>query len=375
MQIAFDAKRIFQNYTGLGNYSRTLVKNLVKFFPEEKYHLFAPKIQENETTQFFLQNPNLPVHLPQHSFHSYWRTYGMMNDLKKSGATLFHGLSHELPIGIQKSKIKSIVTMHDLIFKVYPNYYPTAQRWIYDWKFRYACENSDVIIAISEQTKQDILTYYNIPSEKIKVIYQTCGDRFQEPIFQENIEKTRQNYHLPSEYMLYVGSVIDRKNLLRIVQAMKQLPSDLDIPLVVVGEGAAYMKKVKNFVQENGLKTQVVFISSVVYAQLPEIYAGASLFLYPSEYEGFGIPVIEALFTKTPVITSNCSCLPEAGGKDSLLVNPTSVEEIAEAIEKVLKDSTLQEKMIKNGYDYAVKNFSAEKVTKELFELYQETSK
>jgi glycosyltransferase involved in cell wall biosynthesis len=333
--------------------------------------LFAPKIQENETTQFFLQHPNLPLHLPQHPFRSYWRTRGMIGDLKKSDCTIFHGLSHEIPIGIQHTKIKSIVTMHDLIFKVYPDYYPTAQRWIYDWKFRYACENSDVIVAISEQTKQDILTYYHVPSEKIKVIYQTCGNLFQEPILQENIEKARQNYDLPSEYMLYVGSVIDRKNLLRIVQAMKNLPSDLDIPLVVIGEGAAYLKKVKDFIHENGLNNRVIFISKVVYQQLPEIYAGASLFLYPSEYEGFGIPVIEALFTKTPVITSNCSCLPEAGGKDSLLVNPTSVDDIADAIQKGLKDSTLREKMITNGYDYAVKNFSAEKVTKELFQLYQ----
>jgi glycosyltransferase involved in cell wall biosynthesis len=371
LNIGFDAKRIFQNYTGLGNYSRTLVKNLVHFFPENTYQLFTPKVKVNDTTAFFVENPSLSIHTPLHPMKAAWRTFGMNRDLKKSGCQIFHGLSHEIPVGIQNTGIQTVVTMHDLIFKIYPEYYPTAQRWIYDWKFRYACENSDTIIAISEQTKQDIVTYYKIPDHKIKVIYQTCGDAFQQPIDIESVVATKTAWALPSEYMLYVGSIIERKNLLRIVQAMAQLPKDLDIPLVVVGNGKAYEQKVKSFLAEHHLEKRVIFIPNIRYDLLPQIYAGASLFLYPSEYEGFGIPVIEALFSKTPVITSNCSCLPEAAGSDALLVTPTSVEEIKIAIERGLKDTALRDNMIEKGYHHAVKNFSAEKVSHDLQSLYQ----
>ncbi len=371
LNIGFDAKRIFQNYTGLGNYSRTLVKNLIHFFPENTYQLFTPKVSVNDTTDFFVNNPTLSVYEPSHPMKAWWRTFGMNQDLKKSGCQIFHGLSHEIPVGIQDTGLQTVVTMHDLIFKIYPNYYPTAQRWIYDWKFRYACEKSDTIIAISEQTKQDIVTYYKIQPDKIKVIYQTCGEAFQLPIDAQSIEVAKTTWALPTEYMLYVGSMIERKNLLRIVQAMAQLPKDLDIPLVVVGNGSDYQKKVKTFIADHQLEKRVIFIPNVVYDLLPQIYAGASLFLYPSEYEGFGIPVIEALFTKTPVITSNCSCLPEAAGPDALLVTPTSVEEIKVAIERGLKDTALREKMIEKGYHHAVKNFSAEKVTQDLHSLYQ----
>jgi glycosyltransferase involved in cell wall biosynthesis len=370
--IAFDAKRLFENNTGLGNYSRTLVKNLAAFFPSENYHLFAPKLKNNENTSFFLENTDFSLHKPSHAFGSYWRTLGINADLEKADINLFHGLSHEIPVGIKRTKIPTIVTIHDLIFKIYPDYYPTAQRWIYDWKFRYACENSDMIIAISEQTKRDVIEYYGIAESKIRVVYQTCDERFQQPISAEQIAKTKQKMNLPQDYMLYVGSIIERKNLLRIVQAMTQLPKNLDIPLVVIGEGKSYKEKVINFVAEHKLQNKVIFIDKMLYSDLPEVYAGASLFLYPSEYEGFGIPIIEALFMKTPVITSDCSCLPEAAGKDSILIPPTSVEAIAHAIESILTDTALKNKVINKGYQHVVDNFNSKKVTVDMFNCYSE---
>ena len=370
--IAFDAKRLFENNTGLGNYSRTLVKNLAHFFPEENYHLFAPKLKKSENTAFFLENNAFSLHKPGHSLGAYWRTFGINSDLKRANIDLFHGLSHEIPVGIKHTKIPTIVTIHDLIFKIYPDYYPTAQRWIYDWKFRYACENADMVVAISEQTKRDIIKYYGIDEKKIRVVYQTCDGRFQQNISDEQIAKTKQKMNLPQDYMLYVGSIIERKNLLRIVQAMLQLPKNFDIPLVVIGEGKAYKEKVIDFIKENKLQNRIIFIDKMIYSKLPEVYAGASLFLYPSEYEGFGIPVIEALFMKTPVITSDCSCLPEAAGKDALLISPTSVNEIAHAIESLLTDTTLRSKVIHKGYQHAVDNFSSQKVTVDMYDCYKE---
>ncbi|MFZ4543806.1 MAG: glycosyltransferase family 4 protein [Saprospiraceae bacterium] len=368
MTIAFDAKRLFQNFTGLGNYSRTLLKNLAKYFPEDDYQLFAPEIKLNSSTQFFIDNPAFSTHSAPHPFHAVWRTWDVKKDIRKSGAQIFHGLSHEIPMGIQDLQVKTVVTMHDLVFKVYPEYTPALQRKLYDFKFRYACLHSDRIIAISEQTKRDIINFYQIDPAKIIVIYQTCGENFQHS---EMEVESLQISNLPSEYMLYVGSVIERKNLLRIIEAMDIIPDSVRLPLVVVGQGSTYFKKVKEKIAEKKWKDQVYFIEKMIYSQLPALYRGASIFLYPSEYEGFGIPVIEALFSKIPVITSNVSCLPEAAGPSSLLVNPKSSEEIASAIEKSLADSILRQKMIADGLTYAQENFSSKKVTTQVHQLYQ----
>lgn len=369
MTIAFDAKRLFQNFTGLGNYSRTLLRNLSLYYPQHRYQLYAPKVVKHPSTAFFLENDAFEVITPSYPFASYWRTIGIKSDLIKKQPEIFHGLSHEIPIGIQKLSIKKVVTMHDLVFKVYPDYTPAFQRSIYDFKFRYACENSDVIVAISEQTKRDVVEFYNINPEKIKVIYQTCGDDFQNWEYglpQLNMPQ------IPTEFMLYVGSVIERKNLLRIIEAMTMLPKDIVLPLVVVGSGSGkYAQLVKEKIRKEGLDTKIIWIDKIIYEQLPALYRAASLFLYPSEYEGFGIPVIEGLFSKVPVVTSNVSCLPEAGGQDSLLVNPTSAEEIAAAIQNGLTDTALRKQMIENGFDYANKNFAAAKVTAEMHHLYQ----
>lgn len=367
MTVAYDAKRVFQNFTGLGNYSRTLLKNLNTFFPQGNYQLFAPKRVLHPSTAYFLEQ--FSVHTPQGSLPSWWRTYGMTKDVVSAGAQIFHGLSHEIPIGIQYQKsLKTIVTMHDLVFKVYPEYTSFLQRQVYDLKFRYACNHADKIIAISQQTKQDIIKYYGISPERIAVIYQTCADAFQDWTLPTPALSLK---NLPAEYMLYVGSVIERKNLLRIIEAISMLPKGTFPPLVVVGDGAAYAQKVRQLIVKKRLEKEVIWIDKMIYEELPRLYRDASVFIYPSEYEGFGIPIIEALFSRIPVITSSVSCLPEAAGSDSLLVNPTSSEEIAAAIHKAIYDSDLRQKMITKGWDFAQANFSAPKVTAEMWSLYE----
>lgn len=368
MNIAFDAKRLFNNFTGLGNYSRTLVQNLAKFYPADTYQLFTPEIKHHPSTEFFLRNTSFKVHTAPHPFHAIWRSLDIKSDILKSGAQIYHGLSHEIPIGIQSTKVKTVVTMHDLVFKIYPEYTPAFQRKLYDIKFNYACNHSDIIIAISEQTKKDIVNFYQIDPDKISVIYQTCGDAFQNPEVSMELANISA---LPKEYMLYVGSVIERKNLLRVIDAMDLIPDSIRLPLVVVGQGGLYLDKVKARLAEKKWKNEVVFIEKLIYSQLPALYRGASLFIYPSEYEGFGIPVIEALFSGVPVVTSNVSCLPEAGGPASLLVDPKSCEDIASGIEKAICDIELREKMKRVGLAYARENFSSQKVTDKVHQLYQ----
>ena len=178
LRIGYDAKRLFNNFTGLGNYSRTLLANLAEYYPDNAYFLYSPKIAKNDETHFFLNSALFNVQLPKRGPGAYWRSVGIKRDLLKHKIQLFHGLSHEIPLGLEKANIRSIVTIHDLIFERFPEHYPFIDRKIYSLKFRYACRHADHIVAISENTKQDIIEFYDIPPEKISVIYQSCHERY-----------------------------------------------------------------------------------------------------------------------------------------------------------------------------------------------------
>lgn len=370
LKIGFDAKRLFNNFTGLGNYSRTLLHDLYKIFPGNEYHLFTPDAKINARTAPFLHNKNFKIHYA-HGIKPLWRTWCVVKDLVKSDIDVFHGLSHEIPMRIQQTKIKTVVTVHDLIFKKYPHQYNKIDNLIYDFKFKYACKNSDRIIAISESTKKDIIDFYHIPEDKISVVYQTC-----DPIFYNHNNNKQldvfNKYNLPKEYLLNVGTIIERKNLLNIVKAI-ELVKDCP-PLVVIGKGKEYKNKILKYINEKRLAGKVIFLDNVDFCDFPVIYSSAKVMIFPSIYEGFGIPIIEALFCKIPVITSNISSLPEAAGQGSLLINPFDIEDMANAISKVLTDSYLRNEMIVKGYEF-VQKFSAKKVTADVFNIYQQIKK
>ncbi len=178
MNIGFDAKRAFHNSTGLGHYSRTLIRSLADCYPEHQYYLFNPK----PSSLFSFPEKNIqevrPASFINNIFSSVWRSSWVKNDLKKYKIDIYHGLSHEIPVGIQKTGIKSVVTIHDLIHERHPEQYNAIDVKIYNKKFRYACANADKIIAISEQTKKDIIEFYKTPEEKITVCYQSCNPAF-----------------------------------------------------------------------------------------------------------------------------------------------------------------------------------------------------
>jgi glycosyltransferase involved in cell wall biosynthesis len=291
--------------------------------------------------------------------------------MEKDGLDVYHGLSHELPLGIQKTAIKSVVTIHDLIFKIYPKTYKAFDRMIYDHKFKYACQKSDKIVAISESTKNDIVDFYGIDEDKIEVVYQACSPLYLDLQSAEAVKKVKVKYQLPENYLLYVGSVIERKGLLKIIQALELIKKEDRLPLVIVGEGGSYAEKVKKYADEKGLERWLIWISVQENAELQAFYQGAKIFIYPSIYEGFGIPVVEALLSKTPVITSNVSSLPEAAGPNSICVNPNNPAELSTAIIQILGDSVLQEKMKLEGRIYAESMFNNEIVTAKMMKIYE----
>ncbi len=380
MRIGFDAKRAFQNGTGLGHYSRTLITSLVHNFPAHEYYLFAPKVTQRFATDLHPFKIISPVSFPYRLFRSAWRSLGMVKYLRKNKIDLFHGLSHEIPKGIQSSGIPSVVTMHDLIFERFPEQYNKIDLLIYRNKFKHACRYADSIIAISQQTKEDLVNFYQVPADKITVCYQSCDESFGRQVPALEKEQIRQLYQLPQRYFLSVGSIIERKNLLMICKAMLLLKDKLSIPLVVIGKGGAYKVTVQNFIREHHLQEQIIFLSDNVEANsnegfessahFPAIYQMAEAMIYPSTFEGFGIPILEALSSGLPVITSNVSCMPEAGGDAAAYIDPFDAEELASKMESIANNKELAAVMSAKGVAHAA-NFSNKKTAEAVMQVYK----
>lgn len=368
MRIGFDAKRLFNNFTGLGNYSRSLVSGLYQFYSNNDYYLFTTKIKQKQETQVFLKSPYQLIQ-PKKGSKNWWRTKSCTKDIIKNNIQIYHGLSHELPLGIKKTGAKSVVTIHDLIYKTYPHDFSVIDRNIYDRKFKYACKVADKVVAVSESTKKDLIELYQLNPDKVDVCYQTCNDMFKHEIAENELNEIRNIYQLPNNFLLYVGSIIERKNLLSLVQAVKMLKPDDKIPLVVIGNGGNYLNKVKTFIAENKLENEVIFLNNLKYDHLPAIYQLAQIFIYPSQYEGFGIPIIESLWSKTPVITSNISSLPEAAGAGAFYCDPSNSASIHSGIVKILSDTAYATNLVQEGFSH-IQKFSTEKTTKQLMNTY-----
>ena len=364
MRIGFDAKRYFLNKSGLGNYSRDLVRILEEYYPQNEYIKYTPSIDS-----FWLGNNSLK--LPQgrlnNIFPSLWRNKWIVNDLVNDHIDIYHGLSGEIPIGLSKNGIKSVVTIHDLIFLKFPELYNSLDRIIYNRKFKHAVLNSTRVIAISEQTKRDIVEYYGISPEKIDVIYQGCHPAFK--VQKSDLEKDflRKKYKLPENFVLNVGSIEPRKNAFQIVKAIE----NLDIPLVLIGKGTRYSEEIQSYIHQKGLQHKVHILQGFTMDELSIIYSMADVFVYPSKYEGFGIPIIEALYSRTPVITTNSGVFPEAGGPFSYYVNPDNLEELRYAIHSVLENTKMRQEMISKGLEF-VQQFNDDKIAAQWNNVYTE---
>lgn len=382
MNIGFDAKRAYHNGTGLGNYSRSLIQSLAQNYGQHQYFSFNPKPSTRFTTP-----PLSNVHevLPSASlaktFPPLWRSKWMTADLKKLKIHLYHGLSNELPAGIGATGIASVVTIHDLIFEKYPQQYNPIDVRIYRQKYRYACRQAQRVIAISEQTKRDLVELYQVPAAKIDVCYQSCHPGFEKLVSQDEKEALRQKYGLPQRYFLSVGSIIERKNLLNVCRALEIIKDKLPIPLVVIGDGKKYKKDLKHFLAEHQLTEKVIFLKESEQVMqdegfksgqtFPHIYQMAEALVYPSLYEGFGIPVLEALWSRIPVITSNTSCLPEAGGPCALYVDPASPQQIADALLQAATNKEDMQQRVTRGLAHA-QTFSLPKTAAAVMAVYQQ---
>ena len=372
MIIGFDGKRAVQNNTGLGNYSRLLVEKMATIFPDNRYSVYAPRRRENPRLASIEKLDNVAFAYPESGFWrrmpSLWRSWGITDRLKADSLTLYHGLSGELPLNIGQAGIPSVVTIHDLIFRHFPENYRAIDRRIYDYKFRRACLDATRVIAISEKTKADITADYGIDPAKIDVVYQGCDTIFRHRPDDATIAEIKRLYGLDRPYIISVGTLEPRKNQLQAVEGLAALPQDLD--LLLVGRRSDYARRVLDPAIARLRRTErVKFLEGIPFAHLPALYAGALLSSYTSRYEGFGLPVIESLSVGTPVIAATGSCLEEAGGPDTPAIDPDSVEQWATTAMRFITDRDYAISVEAKGREY-VGRFSHEAMARGTMATY-----
>ena len=370
MIIGFDAKRAFQNNTGLGNYSRMLICGMAQQRNDVHSFLYAP-VMSGEYKGYFSGFANISTRQPSgfdRRLPNLWRRWGVTTHLKGDKIDIFHGLSHELPYGIPRS-IKKVVTMHDLIVWRYPQYYKPFDRWVHRRKQRHACRIADVVIAISEQTKRDLIKYLHVPEQKIRVLYQSCDSLFWNPVSEQDKADVRETYSLPEKYIICVGSIEERKNQLAAVAALAELPAD--IHLVILGRPhGGYIHRLNSEIRRLKLTDRVHIISNAEFEEFPALYSNAIASVYVSQFEGFGIPILESMCCDVPVVTSTLSSMPEAGGWAALYADPNSPREIAQHLQRIITSPQFRAELVERGRVQREK-FSQQNVIANLYDLYQ----
>lgn len=373
MIVGLDAKRIVRNGTGLGSYGRTLVNDLLRRGDSElELRLYAPDEGKDTLRGQIIEGATFCYPTAKLSGtmgalrKAWWRSKGIIKDLQRDGVNVFHGLSGELPMGLGKTGIPGVVTIHDLIFLRHSEYYHWLDTKIYEWKFRQTLREAAHIIAISERTRQDIIELGGAEyADRISVIYQSFSPRFTKEISASKKAEVKQRYELPARYVLNVGTIERRKNLMLVAEALDLLPKD--IHLVAVGRKTAYAEELPK-------SDRIHLLSGVPDDDLAAIYAMGEVFAYPSRYEGFGIPIIEAIATGLPVVACTGSCLEEAGGPHCRYVDPDNPTEMAEALQMSLRGAYDREQRIAQSREY-IKRFEGRDVAGQVAEIYKTLSK
>jgi len=364
VKIGIDAKRIFYNGTGLGVYGRNLLNGIQIIDSYNSYMLFSPKLLNSFIDVNKLPN-NIKIQDANGKFSYVWRTFSIVNDIKKFNLDIYHGLSNELPFNIKKANCKSIVDIHDMCFVNFKQGYNFLDQQIYWHKTKRAALQSDKIIATSEATKKDILQYINVPENKIEVVYQCCDASFYIEKSKEELENVKSKFNLPQNFILTVGTIQERKNQKAIVEALALIKKENRLPLVLVGNGGKYLKELIALAQQKNV--EILVLNNVGFQDLPSVYQLANLFVYPSFIEGFGIPVLEAMASKVPAITSENTSMAEIIQNKDTLINPHNIAELSEKMTYFLTHNMSVQ--IEQNHQRAF-NFSQEKFASDVLKIY-----
>lgn len=369
-QIGIDAR--FLSYgIGIQKLGDNFIKNLPSVNNDFVYNIFQ------NTPEDLYSYPDFKKTVINIPLYSWQEQIFFPGRLLVNRIDLLHGLNYIVPV---VKPCKSVVTICDLAFfhaHPYSKQYSQQKqiKRLRKWVL-FSAKSADMIIAISESTKRDIIRFLHIPEDKIKVIYPGVDFRLYRVI--ENpklIELTRDRYNLPSRYILSVSSASVRKNYMGIIKAYHRLKQEaISCKLVFTGREHFFSEEMFDVIRDSGLEDDIIFPGYVPESDLPVLYNGADLVVYPSFFEGFGLPVLEAMACGTPVITSNVSSLPEVAGNAAIMVDPYNVDELAEAMWRALSQDSLKKEMVAEGLKQT-RRFSWEKMARETLGVYKELLK
>lgn len=369
LKVGYDAKRLFDNNSGLGSYSHTLICDMLSYHMDDSYFLFTPSRRREVD---FLPSPSARVVTPRgvwRLFKSLWRLVRLAPKCDKYGIQIYHGLSHELPYGIERVGVKTVLTVHDLIFLRHPEYYSRTDVKIYKRKLEYACSVADVIVAISNQTKGDLIDLMGVDESKIRVVYPGCKHRPDHNMAPKEVDEQLKSYLIPSKFILCVGTLEERKNQLKLCQALKNLP---DVQLVLVGRSSrGYGQMLHRYIRENDIADRVKIFSDVTDSQLSAFYKKCLYVVYPSICEGFGLPIVEAMAYGKPILTTRGGCFEEAGGRAAWYMDSSDVNDIARCIRRLWADGFARDILRENAREQ-LKKFSPENTCDKMYEIYHQ---
>jgi len=364
MHLVIDVRTATDHFPGIGRYVISLSHALSQIAPD----LCISLLYDSSATTSCLALPDLPrIACPVSPF-SIRQQWIVPKQLHRAKAILYHSPYYLMPY---IPGVPTVLTCYDLIPLIYPQYFSVLQRLIFRIAHAFALKTADRIIAISQTTKADLIIRFRLAPQRITVI-PGAADAYFQPQSHDRIAAVRRRYALPEKYVLYVGSNKPHKNLQRLIEAWKIAECGMrnaECKLVIAGHWDERYPEAKKLSEESGLKNKVLFIGQVEDSNLPALYSGAQLFVFPSLYEGFGLPVIEAMACGVPVLCSSVSSLPEVTGDAALLVGPLDVNSLAAAMNRLLADEVLRREMSRKGLVQAGK-FSWERTARETVNVY-----
>ena len=369
MTIYFDISAAVHRRAGLGRYADSLARALLPLLGDE-LAFFYNREAGIEPLTGLESVPAATVNLG----YKPWRMLVWLGQVGHvgfnrlvPGAELFHDTEHLL---LPLRGVPTVLTVHDLIFRRYPAHHKRLNRWYLNATMPLFCRRADHLIAVSEQSKRDIVEAYSVAPEKITVIYEAADPRFC-PQPANTAAAVRTRYGLPDRYLLFVGTIEPRKNLARVLAAFERLHAKrLTDALVIVGKRGWLYDDFFARLEGSPAKQAVIFPGFVPDTDLPAVYAAAQAFAFPSEFEGFGLPVLEAMACGTPVVCSNTSSLPEVAGDAALLVDPLEVDALTDALGRVLRDPALAADLRARGLAQAAR-FSWARAAEETLAVYR----
>jgi glycosyltransferase involved in cell wall biosynthesis len=368
VRIAIDARKL-RDY-GIGTYVRNLLRQLARQDSATEYVLLC---HESDCAVVTDLAPNFRAIAENAGAYSIKEQFAIPGDLRRAAVDLFHAPHYVLP---PLTPCRSVVTIHDCIHLRFPQYLPSRLGYAYARASMWtATHRAARVLTVSEASKRDILRYFSVPESRIDVIYNAIDDRFWQEPTPEQMERVRQRYQLTAPFVLYAGNIKPYKNLERLIESfhlMRQSHPELcDVQLLIIGDEISKYATLRRAVHKNKLHKHVRFFGFVSDETLAALYRLADVFVFPSLYEGFGLPPLEAMASGTPVIASNVSSLPEVLGTAALMIDPYEPAEIAEAMRRVLVDPALRADLRGRGLARA-REFSWERSIRRVREIYAE---